>query len=222
MSERDAFGPNLRRLRVQRGISLDQIAASTKVGVDLWSALEQNDFSQWPTGIYARAYVRAYAEELGIDADAIVEEFCRSFPAGDRRAERVIRGHAEIVGHDLRWRDDLVGSVTEERRSSARAQDASALPTAQITQIARIAAATLDLLAITAAAAVGATLLRGRWGASIAVCAIAYNAVSLVALGCTPAVWAAETYLVNRHPHAKRAGRQRFQRLVRSAHRVKA
>src|SRR2546428_3691754 len=82
MSEREAFGPNLRRLRVQRGISLESIAAATKVHTDLWAGLERNDFSRWPAGIYARAYVRAYAVEVGVDPDATVDEVCRLFPNG--------------------------------------------------------------------------------------------------------------------------------------------
>ena len=121
MSEREAFGPNLRRLRVQRGISLERIASATKVSADLWSGLEQNNFSRWPTGIYARAYVRAYAIEVGVDPDTTVDEFCRLFPNGDRRAERVVRKQAALVGHDLRWKDDLVGSVIDEKRASVPA-----------------------------------------------------------------------------------------------------
>ena len=106
MSEREAFGPNLRRIRVQRGISLEQLVASTKVSVALWEGLERNDFSRWPTGIYARSYVRDYATAIGVDPESTVDDFCRWFPQGDRRAEPLIRGQAQIVGHDkLEWRD---------------------------------------------------------------------------------------------------------------------
>jgi len=106
MSERDAFGPNLRRIRVQRGMSLEQLAASTKVSVALWKGLERNDFSRWPTGIYARSYVRDYATAIGVDPETTVNDFCRWFPQGDRRSEPLIRGQAQIVGHDkLEWRD---------------------------------------------------------------------------------------------------------------------
>ncbi|HMD33436.1 MAG TPA: helix-turn-helix transcriptional regulator [Vicinamibacterales bacterium] len=119
-----AFGPNLRRLRTQRGISLERIAADTKVGVALWAALEHNDLSRWPTGIYARAYIRAYAQAIGIDPEATVDEFCRVFPQGDRRAEAVIRGQAEIVGHErLEWRDDL-SDPDADRRGESRARRA--------------------------------------------------------------------------------------------------
>lgn len=107
MSAREAFGPNLRRQRVQRGVSLEWIAQETKVHMSLWTALEKNDFSKWPTGIYARAYVRTYAQMIGADAESTVDEFCRLFPNGDRRAERVIRGQAEIINHPLAWQEQM-------------------------------------------------------------------------------------------------------------------
>src|ERR1700742_2857367 len=112
MSEREAFGPNLRRLRLQRGITIQEIVSATNVNATLWEGLERNDLSRWPTGIYARSYVRSYAKAIGVDPEATVDEFCRCFPHGDRRAALVIRGHAEIVGHnDLQWRDHLPPSV---------------------------------------------------------------------------------------------------------------
>lgn len=118
---RDAFGPNLRRKRIQRGITLEQIAHSTKIGLELLEGLERNDFSGWPLGIYARAYIRQYAYAVGVDPDATVDEFCRWFPEGDRRAERTVREHAEIVGHDLSWRDEVPSTVGADRRGAAAA-----------------------------------------------------------------------------------------------------
>jgi transcriptional regulator with XRE-family HTH domain len=122
MRERDAFGPNLRRIRVKRGISVAEIVSATNVSARLWEGLERNDVSQWPTGIYARSYVRSYAKAIGVDPESTVDEFCRCFPQGDRRAELVIRGQAEIVGHrDFQWRDHVPATAGEvERRAAAR------------------------------------------------------------------------------------------------------
>jgi transcriptional regulator with XRE-family HTH domain len=111
MSAKEAFGSNLRRTRVQRGVSLEQIAQRTKVSIDLWEAMERNDFSRWPSGIFARAYIRAYAVAIGVDPESTVDEFCRWFPQGDRRIGDVIRGQAEIVGHPLEWKDEVPPSV---------------------------------------------------------------------------------------------------------------
>ncbi len=127
MSAREAFGSNLRRTRVQRGVSLEQIAQRTKVSIDLWEAMERNDFSRWPSGIFARAYIRAYAVAIGVDPESTVDEFCRWFPQGDRRIGDVIRGQAEIVGHPLEWKDEVPRSVKEgdrrDKKSGASRRD---------------------------------------------------------------------------------------------------
>src|SRR3954466_15385166 len=121
MSQREAFGPNLRRIRLQRGVSLQQLATATKVSETLWAGLERNDFSRWPNGIFARAYVREYAKAIGVDAETTVDDFCRWFPHGDRRVAPIIKGQAAIVGHsELEWRDDVPPSVAEgDRRGAA-------------------------------------------------------------------------------------------------------
>lgn len=82
MSERDAFGPSLKAERDRRGITLQTIADSTKVSVSLLAALERNDLSRWPKGIFRRAFVREYATALGLLPDPIVAEFVRLFPDG--------------------------------------------------------------------------------------------------------------------------------------------
>lgn len=122
---RDAFGPNLRRIRTQRGISLQQIAEATKVSEDLWAAFERNDLSRWPTGIFARAYVRQYAYAIGVDPDSTVDEFCRWFSQGDRRAERIVREHAEIVGHTLDWTEATQAAEGDRRGVAARPRSGS-------------------------------------------------------------------------------------------------
>ena len=118
---RDAFGPNLRRIRMQRQISVDKIAEVTKVAASLFHGLEKNDFSHWPTGVYARSYVRQYAELIGADPDSTVDEFCRWFEHGDRRLERTVREQAEIVGHaNLAWRDEPPARQADRRGATAK------------------------------------------------------------------------------------------------------
>lgn len=106
MSERDTFGPRLRRERERRGISLETIAALTNVSVDLWQGFERNDLSRWPKGVFARAFVRDYAKAVGLDANEIVDDFCRLFPLGDRRAMPLIREQARLIGHEPAAHDD--------------------------------------------------------------------------------------------------------------------
>lgn len=85
MNASEDFGPGLRRERERRGISLQQIADQTKISAWFFAALERNDLSRWPSGIFRRAFVRAYAEVVGLDPDAVVCKFVQLFP-GDAEA----------------------------------------------------------------------------------------------------------------------------------------
>src|SRR3954467_9944834 len=73
------FGGKLRAARERRGLSLRQIAASTKISIAALEALERNDLSKLPGGIFSRAFVRSYAIEVGLDPDAAVHEFLERF-----------------------------------------------------------------------------------------------------------------------------------------------
>jgi cytoskeleton protein RodZ len=75
------FGGKLRQARERRGISLRQIAASTKIAAAALEALERNDISKLPGGIFSRAFVRSYAVEVGLDPEETVREFLERFNA---------------------------------------------------------------------------------------------------------------------------------------------
>src|SRR3989442_11289217 len=81
------FGNRLRLERERRRITLASIAANTKIGLTLLQGLERDDVSRWPSGIFRRSFIRAYAEAVGLDAGAIAREFLELFPdpAGARR-----------------------------------------------------------------------------------------------------------------------------------------
>lgn len=74
------FGSTLRHARERRGVSLRTIADETKISVSVLEALERNDLSRLPGGIFSRAFVRAYAAAVGLDVEATVDDFVRHFP----------------------------------------------------------------------------------------------------------------------------------------------
>jgi cytoskeleton protein RodZ len=82
------FGGRLRDARERRGVSLRQIANSTKISVGVLEALERNDISKLPGGIFGRAFVRSYAIEVGLDPEATIQDFISNFPK-----DSVIAGH---------------------------------------------------------------------------------------------------------------------------------
>lgn len=70
-----SFGGNLRRERELRGVSLREIADSTKISFRFLEALEHDRVEILPGGLFSRAFVRQYAEFLGLDAERVVSEF---------------------------------------------------------------------------------------------------------------------------------------------------
>jgi cytoskeletal protein RodZ len=80
MEPAPTFGPRLRQERERRQISLASIAANTKISRSLLEALERDDVSRWPTGIFRRSFVRSYAQAIGLDPDEVVREFLERFP----------------------------------------------------------------------------------------------------------------------------------------------
>jgi transcriptional regulator with XRE-family HTH domain len=181
--ERATFGPVLRAARERRGISLHDLADVTKVSVDLWKGLEDNDFSRWPPRIYARTYVREYAQRVGLDPETVVNEFCRLFPEhGDRRVEGLLRAHAEIVQHQLDWRDEPLSPEQRNRRAADRA--AAAGTGWMATHAGRFLAIAIDLGLSLGISLLGLLVHFGFWP-SLAVSAVAYHAAGVFVSGRT-------------------------------------
>jgi cytoskeletal protein RodZ len=96
-SERSSggFGARLRDARERRGISLRQIANATKISVAVLEALERNDISKLPGGIFGRAFVRSYASEVGLDPEATILDFIAQFPNDSVTAGHPTSGQVE-------------------------------------------------------------------------------------------------------------------------------
>ena len=73
-------GARLREAREKRGVTLRQIATRTRISVMSLEALERSDLSRLPGGIFTRAFIRAYAQEVGLDPDRTIQEFIAELP----------------------------------------------------------------------------------------------------------------------------------------------
>ena len=184
MSPSDPFGPRLRTAREGRGISLQSIAEETKVSVALWEAMERNDFTRWPSGLFARSYVRAFARLVGLDPEEVVDEFCRRFPNGDRRVVRLIRGQAEIIGIPSNYCEDQVPPDGERRRESPAAvivpPPAPFLDSARRRRLVGILG---DLVAVGAVSLLGARLLNVSLLATVGAVSMVYYSACAALLG---------------------------------------
>jgi len=71
----------LATIRRNRGISLRQIAESTKIGIRALEAIEQGEFKKLPGGIYTTSYIRQYARAIDYDESEILAVYQREAAA---------------------------------------------------------------------------------------------------------------------------------------------
>ena len=75
----DDVGGRLRRAREQRGLSLHDVATRTKLTIPVVRAIERNDFTALPGGMFRKAYVRTLAVEVGLNPNDIAADYCAWF-----------------------------------------------------------------------------------------------------------------------------------------------
>jgi cytoskeleton protein RodZ len=92
----ESFGARLKRERERRGITLDDISVSTKIGTRLLHALEEDHFDQLPGGIFNRGFVRAYARHVGLDEDQTIADYLAA--SGDSIPGRIPESEEEPAG----------------------------------------------------------------------------------------------------------------------------
>ena len=66
-------GQQLSEARERQNLTLADISRTTKIPVYLLEAIERNDVDHLPQGFFTRAFVRAYAKEVGVDAESLVD-----------------------------------------------------------------------------------------------------------------------------------------------------
>jgi transcriptional regulator with XRE-family HTH domain len=117
----DSFGARLRRRREEQGVDLATIAEQTKIKLSLFEALERDDVSLWPSGIFRRAFVRAYAHAIGLDPDVVVREFLELYPEPVEPVETALASAPREDGAPptrLRsFLDSALGSLSRRHRS---------------------------------------------------------------------------------------------------------
>lgn len=95
-----SFKPlNLGRIREHKGLSLQQIAEKTKISMRFLIAIENEEFSKLPGGIFDTSYLRQYASAIGFEESKLLAQYRQKSgcnedePAPPRRS----------LGHWLRW-----------------------------------------------------------------------------------------------------------------------
>jgi hypothetical protein len=211
----DSFGARLRAHRERQRIGLAAIAHSTKISVALFEGLERDDVSRWPTGIFRRAFIRAYAEAVGLDPAPVLSEFLERFP--DPTGEPYVPvARSERVG--LAANDRLPSDSGPLRLTLADEGTSSASRRIKmlVARSHRAAAAAYDL-AIVSAIAASVFAVANRFWTPFAIVTVCYYFGGVLALGNSPGSWMvarSRRGLASRRRHT----RLRLQPTARSVH----
>lgn len=76
------IGHVLSEARARAGLEIREVEAETKIRVKYLQALEDEQWDVLPSTAYAKGFLRTYAELLGLDGDALVDEFRRQVESG--------------------------------------------------------------------------------------------------------------------------------------------
>lgn len=80
------IGPVLERARKDKGLSLEEAERATKIRKRYLDGLERDDYSVLPDAVYARGFLKTYANFLGLDGDGLSQELrTRKKPRRERR-----------------------------------------------------------------------------------------------------------------------------------------
>ena len=70
-----SFGRYLKAIRLEKKISLEQVAAQTRVGLGNLLLVEQEDHEQLPAEVFVKGFLRSYAAAVGADGDEAVRRY---------------------------------------------------------------------------------------------------------------------------------------------------
>ncbi|KUJ90347.1 MAG: hypothetical protein XD37_1433 [Thermoanaerobacter thermocopriae] len=69
------LGEFLKSERIKMGLTLEEIQEITKIRIRYLKAIEDGDFSVMPALVYAKGFVKSYAEALGLDGNELVKKY---------------------------------------------------------------------------------------------------------------------------------------------------
>ncbi|WP_211745881.1 helix-turn-helix domain-containing protein [Paenibacillus sp. Marseille-Q4541] len=80
------LGQQLKEARLQKGLSLDDVQEMTKIRKRYLEAIESGDYKVLPGSFYVRAFIKTYAETVGLNPDELLEGHKKDVPAPEQEA----------------------------------------------------------------------------------------------------------------------------------------
>lgn len=167
---RDEFCLALKAARERRGVTLAEIAETTKIPASHFADLERNDLRHWPKGLFRRSFFRDYVMRIGVPVSDACAEFARLFP------DEALAKPAERIGAPA------AATQTDEARLALDGGWHGPRPSGRT----RVLAAVVDAGVVIFASAALAWLDAFALPTTTAFVAMAYFSVGTTVLGASP------------------------------------
>src|SRR5215831_14039372 len=96
----ESIGSYLRRERELRKIPLEEVADHTRVKIEYLQAIESEHFEKLPGMTFARGYLKAYADCIGLDPEEVLlrfDDFLSRFPGSNASPSRASQGRLLLL-----------------------------------------------------------------------------------------------------------------------------
>ncbi|MBW1980559.1 MAG: helix-turn-helix domain-containing protein [Deltaproteobacteria bacterium] len=105
-----SLGEYLRSEREARGISLEEIVADTKISLLMLNALEAGNTTQLPAPVLVKGFLRAYAERVGLDPEAVVLRYQDLIEEESTGDEALVKFHERQIRSSRTRKGLLLGA----------------------------------------------------------------------------------------------------------------
>jgi cytoskeletal protein RodZ len=77
LSQEALTGMDLKRLRMELGVSLEQIAAWTKIRPGMLQFIEEDQFNKLPSRLHLKSFLKAYVQYFHLDPESVVSRYMK-------------------------------------------------------------------------------------------------------------------------------------------------
>src|SRR5262245_56676192 len=98
-----------------RNMSIEDVSRATKITQTLIRAIESDDFAKLPGGLFTRGYLRAYAREVGLNPEELIERYRGGFDVAAPKVETAPAKPRPDPARNARSRAPVAGVTSRSR-----------------------------------------------------------------------------------------------------------
>ncbi|NNE68229.1 MAG: helix-turn-helix domain-containing protein [Pyrinomonadaceae bacterium] len=98
----DSLGQKLRQAREERDISISEVAEQTRISALYLQAIEEDDYSTLPGGIFNKGFVKSFAKYVGVDEHEALQDYAKIIATQESADGDPLNYRPEVLTDDSR------------------------------------------------------------------------------------------------------------------------